>query len=83
MLGNLCATNHNVRIIIQHFDQFDRLLHQCDTGAINNYAECAIQQSTASGDYWAWSATITVSGTNYSGYCSVDYSQTVCWETQD
>src|SRR6266567_1911826 len=66
-----CASDYKVKILLYENNSSGGRIITCDTLFTNNFRKCSIQNTTASGDYWVWQASIIASdGITYTATCS-------------
>jgi hypothetical protein len=79
---NSCATNYTVKVEEDHYDEGGHMLNQCIEGYSTNYAQCSLQDSTGSGDFWGWAVWINIGGTIYHFACTgVSSNYYECYHT--
>jgi len=59
-----CTTPQTVRIELDEFNSSGTLLHICALDA-TSYAQCQLQDTSGSGDYWVWTSEMDSTGDNF------------------
>jgi hypothetical protein len=81
---NACNSTVQVDVILVEYTSNGNVANQCLTGYQNNYAECQLDVSTPSGDYWAWEVDTPVNGVMWGFECygsQTDFA--MCWQQGD
>lgn len=66
--SNSCEATESIEAVLIEYTSDGDVYQYCNTGDHDNYAQCAITESTPTGYYWAWTASIS----NPSAYYTYD-----------
>jgi hypothetical protein len=82
--ANSCHSNLSVVSYEALYDSGGSVVHYCESDLSQNWAECQVDVTTPSGDYWGWRAQLYYGNDIYGFECNgstTDFAR--CWQQGD